>query len=400
MPRILIFDVLFPVLYGKWRTIEINHFLSHPLFETDILVSPYQRYIDSVVKENLDVHFQRYYQTYPYLNDYNILIFNPIYNFLNKFNKRLNGTLFNGKAVGDFLLTKKLDFDWTSYDVGYSIFLMARDHNYKLINSRLWPSVCKIYPGGGYTFNNPQIKANMALMKHEYIISTQAFITIDIQHFFPPHHFKTIYGCPTLDPKEDLPDKILSPENRLNICFTSLGPEHQRKGYNNYSNLVLLFSTKYPTLDITFHVVGGCTSYPIGTSNVKYHRHYVPKDLSKFYIDTIDIIISCNNKHTYPDGFPLGSEAMICGCIPILCDPWGSNAHFKFGDDCSLVMPYFDISQVEQFILSLYHDPLKRNTMSTTIKEKCLSIFGPENQLVPVSDFILDIVEKNPKQSL
>lgn len=56
------------------------------------------------------------------LEGYNILIFDQKYNYINKYNKRVDGTAWNGKYYGSYLFTRSLDFNPDDYGFVYHIF--------------------------------------------------------------------------------------------------------------------------------------------------------------------------------------------------------------------------------------------------------------------------------------
>ena len=341
--RLLIMDLLFPDLHGRWRTVELNYFLTHPDFDTDIFINPYQdAWIRNNTGDNVIQTFQKYYQAYPYLNEYNILIFNPQYNSLNAFNKKIDGTKFNQKHAGDFLLTRRLDINWTDYDIGYSIFIAVRNENQWLINRRLWPAICKIYPGGGYSYDERSIAPILQQMNNnnEVAIVTQDFIGRTVSKYVK--NIFTVYGAPLLSSDDELPsEKSQHPE--LNLCFTSLG-FHPKKGLDNYIALAKYFDTNHPDWNIKFHIVG-VSSNGDCPPTIIFHGVLDSEELDRFYYDTIDILVSPVKIFNDPDGFPLGGEAMLKGCIPLQCDPHNANKNFGFDDTNSLTLTEFNLDR-------------------------------------------------------
>ena len=85
MNNSLVVDILYPNKYSRWRNLEINFFIDE--FESDILVFKIDGFagVDFECDYdfcNLDTNLK--------LQNYNILIFNPKYNYLNKYNKCQN----------------------------------------------------------------------------------------------------------------------------------------------------------------------------------------------------------------------------------------------------------------------------------------------------------------------
>jgi len=388
--RMLIMDCLFPVVHGHWRTVEINHFLNHPLFDVDIFVHPYAQLIDQITGIDLVDSFRYYHRHYPHLKDHNIIIFDPKFNKLNVMNRRIDGTKFNRHVHGHFLLTKKDHYDFRDYDIGYCIFLGVRNANAGIIKKRWWPSVCKIYPGGGYGYDKDRMNKHLIEMRDngERAIATQAFITEHVNRFVQTLN---VYGVPLVPPSSTFTNKVHNSRSNLNVCFTSLGFA-LKKGYEDYMSLVDLFAKRHRSSNIKFHIVG-LKNVTSPLPNVVYHSVMAPQNLLEFYRTTIDVIASLPKivNNCDPDGFPLGGEAMIQGCIPVLCDPYNCNSHFGFNENEALVMRKFDIAKIENFILNLYRDPAKRQLMSKNVAEKSRRLFGPEMQLLPVERFLLQI---------
>ena len=383
--RLLIMDLLFPDLHGRWRTVELNYFLTHPDFDTDIFINPYQDdWLKNFTGDTIVHVFQKYHRTYSYLNSYNILIFNSRYNVLNQFNRTIDGTKFNGKYPGDFLITRRSDVNWAEYDVGYSIFLCVRNSNQWLINQKLWPAICKIYPGGGYVYNENAMIGTFRQMdsNNEIAIVTQDFIRNTVSKYIK--RVFTIYGAPLLM-HENVTLKI-SQHTELNLCFTSLG-FNPKKGLDNYITLVEYFKSNHRDWNIKFHIVGTSPRSDC-PSNVKFHGVLDGDSLDKFYYDTIDIIVIPTKIFNDPDGFPLGGEAMLKGCIPLQCDPHNANRNFGFDGTNSLTMMEFDLDKSVEFVEMLYTQPDKRVQMRNAIIKIASEIFSPKVQLEPVVNII------------
>lgn len=391
--RLLIMDLLFPNLHGRWRTVEVNYFLTHSDFDTDIYINPFQdNWMKNYTGDTLIETFHKYYRTYPYLNDYNILIFNPHYNLLNEFNKNIDGTKFNGQYPGDFLFTRRLDINWSEYDIGYSIFLCVRNSNRWLIERKLWPSICKIYPGGGFVYDENAMIGTFRQMdsNNEIAIVTQDFIKNTVSKHM--RRVFTVYGAPLISEIKPLS----KPQHlELNLCFTSLG-FHPKKGFDNYVNLAKYFQDVHYDGNIIFHVVGLSykSNYP---SNMVFHEVLDGEILDKFYYDNIDVIVSPVKAFNDPDGFPLGGEAMLKGCIPLQCDPHNANMNYGFDDTNSLTMTQFDLNMAVKFVDMLYRQPDIRKQMSDAVIKKAFEIFSPIVQLDPITKILkCEVITNKP----
>ena len=121
--RVLLTDIMFPNKYAQWRLVEIHSFIHH--YKCDILVI---NRINSFSNITFDFDWNILEEQFS-LNDYDILIFNSDYNYINKYNTRINGTKFNGMIPGDYMLRHKSNHteivDLHIYDLIYHVFLMC-----------------------------------------------------------------------------------------------------------------------------------------------------------------------------------------------------------------------------------------------------------------------------------
>ena len=381
--RLLIFDILFPDIHGRWREVEINWFLTHPAFETDVLIYPHAT--SWIPNQDIVQSFKTYYDAYPHLNNYHILIFNPKFNCLNQFNRTIDGTKYNGCQFGDYLLTRRPILNLSQYDIGYAIFLHTWLQNYQLINRRLWPMITKIYPGGGiYHHNQQQIKTYLTVMNknNEAIIVTQPLLfELTMRQIAKVHK---IYGLPLLDAGTQIRRKTMTQVQSLDICFYAIGA-HPKKGFHNYVKLINHLGQNYPDAQIRFHIVGYTLPADFKLpSNAIYHKVMAPRQLDNFLYEVIDIVVTPVIKFNDPDGFPLNAEAMLQGCIPIQTDPYQSNSHYQFSDLEGLFLNEFNLDTMTAFILRLYHNRSLRQAMSHRIIDKVVSLFSPSAQLEPI----------------
>lgn len=168
--RVLLTDCVFPNKYARWRLVEIYNFMND--FDTDIMII---NRINSYAGVNLNFDFEILNEMFQ-LYDYNILIFNPVYNYINIYNNNFDGTKYNDKLCCDYIIQKKkfinTPFNIDNYNCVYHIFLM----NYMIFNERFVfkqeKQFIHLYPGGGF-INNDSINK---IDKNANIIPTQQFI--------------------------------------------------------------------------------------------------------------------------------------------------------------------------------------------------------------------------------
>jgi hypothetical protein len=99
--RVLLTDIVFPNKYARWRLVEIYNFMND--YDTDIMII---NRINSYAGVNLNFDFEILNEMFQ-LYDYNILIFNPVYNYINIYNNNFDGTKYNNKLCCDYIIQKK-----------------------------------------------------------------------------------------------------------------------------------------------------------------------------------------------------------------------------------------------------------------------------------------------------
>jgi hypothetical protein len=132
---------LFPTVFSKWRIEDIKSFVDR--HDTDILVLKKTSWYENVTYKIDYEEMKDYYN----LDEYNILIFNSEFNFLNQYNTRVDGTKFNCEFIGDYIFTKKTTFDISNYDLVYHIFLNNYLNFNKVYSFPKEKQVVRAYPG-------------------------------------------------------------------------------------------------------------------------------------------------------------------------------------------------------------------------------------------------------------
>jgi len=395
--RILITEFLFPIVYGKWRVNEINYFMDNDEYECDFYVESFYDVFVISIGETVEEVFEKYYKIFRYLDDYNILIFNPKFNILNKFNKNIDGKNFNNLFGGDFMLTKSKNIpSMKEYDVFYGIFATSYFQLLTNISKNNWINICKIYPGGGYT-NNPESQKYIYSKLKETnaeVIVTQDFIFNEAVKYLDNNKVHKVYGVPVIGHEEIFDDNLLLLKSRrkeLHVCFSSMSND-STKGFDNYLSVIEHFKNCTEMYNIVFHAIGIYSNIPSRLSEkIICHKVMNPSDLSYFYQSEIDVIISPNKKRSGlgpSDGFPLGSEAMVCGCIPIMCDLYNTNINFGFNNTNSFIMNTFNLDYVVKSLITLHNDPKLRLSMAQNIIKKSRDFFSTDNQIFPISQII------------
>jgi hypothetical protein len=320
------------------------------------------------------------------LSQYDILIFDPKFNYLNKYNVGFNGKQFNGKHKGAYLLRKKKyrtqAFRLNLYSVVFHIFLFCHDQfnqRYKYPRNR---QIIHLYPGGGYR----DLRCINKIPRQTKIISTQAF-TKDYITQVTHHRFIDVPTGPYVDKGEQMPEKSFKPiEEAMKICFTSLG-DPKIKGAHIYIQVVNLYKIKYPTDHVVFYSIGN------GSPN----NHVIQKSpmpqhvIDKFYEEEIDILF--NLQHGLKIcGFPHGTEGLIRGCILFTTDEHNLSHRngFHFEPEVQIIN-HQNISDIVDRLHNLYIDRNRMYEMSRLSQRKALDLFGYDNTMQKILDFVTTV---------
>ena len=377
--KCLIVDILFPNKFSKWRNTEIINFVEE--FETDILVYK----IGSFAGINLDFDWD-IINVNGILNDYNILIFDSNYNELNKYNKRIDGTKYNNTSQGSYLITKNENFEINSYEFIYHIFLLCfnkfnHDYNYDLKKQFI-----HLYPGGGFFGDTNNISEQVN------IISTNPITSNNLKTKNHPNYINLWIGT-LMKKNESFYQKEFDLDKTLAICFSSLG-HRSEKGLDDYLNIITSYKNIYPDDNIQFISIG---------HSVEYQNliNYPPMDymsLDEFYKKNVDIYVNLSTNKSF-NGWPLGMESLINGCVLITTDPNNISQQYELEEDSGI----FIINDNRQCIdiIKQIHDNREiliiNSNISQTNFEKYLKY---ENQQEKIFDFIIKTLTNNTNEKI
>jgi len=370
--NILLTDILFPNKYAKWRIEEIKSFIE--LYDTDILVTHKVNFYAGI-KYGVDYEAMKQYFG---LYRYNILIFNPKYNHLNKYNASIDGTLFNNEFFGDYLFTKSDGFYLPKYSCVYHIFLMNYSHFNKYYSYPLNKQFIHLYPGGGF-LSSSDLKN---LSKEVGLISTQGFTT-NILNELGFHNFIPVYGGCFLQKNVTVTQKNIN-ENVLTICFSSLGPDIE-KGANFYVKIVNEYIKRNPKDNIKFISIGNCPK----NCNIVNYKPMSQAELDLFYRKNVDVLLNLETGVAL-HGWPLGIEALLQGVVLVTTDVHNLNKYFKFSED---MIGFIDtIESIFEIIKKLHDDRNLLSLMSKKSQSYAHNLFSFENQQQKIFKFMESIL--------
>jgi hypothetical protein len=342
--KVLLTDAFFPSVYCKWRLVEIHSFIEK--YKADICVLSCDKNSFNVRQEFDYAELCKDF----HLKDYNILIFNPTFNYINKFNTDFDGTCYNNKLLGiDYIFSantkNNYQFNIHDYDVFYHIFLSAhKTFNEIVPHVPLNKQYLHLYPGGGFIEN-----VDTDIMKYfkNKVVRTNIIYT---QKFIEPYLIAKpkcrqcfVFGAPLwYKDKPLVPKRGLINRHNLHVAFASVG-NPIAKGLGDF--LTIVHIVQQLKLPISFVTIGNCDINVLQYKDelistnmsiedmVAAHKsitHYsaMPQDiLDCFYYKNIDVYLNLEKVNVNSkNGWPLGGEAALQGCVLFTKDNYNQNA--------------------------------------------------------------------------
>lgn len=357
---ILLIDRPFPSIYAQWRIEEVKSFII-------------EKGADVLSIASKDAHFEEMGDYYG-IKDYNILIFNPSFNNLNKFNKNIDGIKFNRKFPADFLLTKQKDFTLSNYDVVYHIFYSR----WKIFNER-FPGVpnekqfVHLYPGGHMKDLN-----NIGIPLDVNIITTQKYITGFVEQQEYKSYIEVLGASMVQKNYKYVPKKVNN--GSLKVCYASFG-KPKKKGADVYIQAMENYKTLYPKDKVEFISIGECPE----CKTIKQYGFMTMENLKRIYND-VDIYVN-PERGAISNGWPLGVEAMLKGAVLITTDAFNVRADYSFGNNM-LIVEKDDVDGIVKYIKQLYLDRKLLNELSIKTQQSVSEFYSFENQQQKIFDFI------------
>jgi len=385
--RVLLSDLFFPNKFAKWRISEIHSFIHK--YETDIYKF---LQLDSFSKVSYDFDWKTLYDSHN-LNIFDIYIFDHKYIDLQKYNDPdFDGTKFIGKFPGSYLLRikkyRKTPILFQNYDCYYFIFKICYDYFIKSYQINRNKCFIHLYPGGG-AGSIEQINQYTKILSNQgaKFIITDGRIYENLLKIIP--HSSMIYTpCATLCiENEPLNIKLFTPDRPLNICFSSMG-DPKVKGFYLYESFINKYLEKFPNHQINFYACGNCDKYS-NNPNIIFKHALPQKELDIFYNQIVDIYINLNQSKDL-QGFPLGGESMLQGCIVLTTDISNQNGKYltlNESDGVFIVEPNQN-DQIINIVCDLYENRLKCYELGIQAQLFSHKIFGYENQQAKIFDFI------------
>jgi hypothetical protein len=259
---------------------------------------------------------------------------------------------------------------------GGNIFLMNYVNFNHLFSFDQKKQYIHLYPGGGYNGRNSiyNIHPNVNL------IPTQEFIS----KIITKNSCLNIYGGPFF-----YKDELLMKEKKFNdnlvVCFTSMGDMYE-KGSDIYISLVDKFYKLLPdNKDINFISIGNC----LPSKFITHYNFMSQEELSEFYFNNVDILISLDTGIAL-NGFPLGIESVIEGCILLTTDVHHQNKSKNFNFDPFFIIDKNNLDDIINKILSLKQKET-RIEKSRYLQNKVYELFNYNKQNRIIFSYIYTI---------
>jgi hypothetical protein len=324
---------------------------------------------------------------------YDIYIFDKSQIKLQTFNDPdFDGTQFIGKFPGMYLLRLKkyrnTPIILQEYDIYYFIFKHCFDyfiHSHSIDRTKCF---VHLYPGGGNS--NLNISEQLAKAQNSYgvkFIITDGAIYDRLKTCFPES--KMIYTpCATLCiENEPLIHKSYQPNDPLGICFSSMG-DPESKGFYIYEKIITNYLQLYPKHKINFYACGNCHKYS-NNKNIIFKNLMPQNELDNFYNKDVDIYINLNQSNQL-QGFPLGGESLLQGCVLLTTDMSKQNGKYltlNESDGVFIVEPN-QINKIISIIHDLYENRNKCHQLGIKAQFFSHDIFGYTNQQAKIFKFI------------
>lgn len=386
MVRILFTDIRWPVPYAKWRLAEILS-LVEAFSNVEFLV-----YNNIALNETEVNRIQEVFD----LSRYDFIALNQSgAQLIKRFQHDTASSSPRQPTVPSncgfqYLMRLKSnnhEVDWNAdgrYDYVHHIFLMCY---YQFSNH--FPNFPKpkqllhLHIGGG--FLSEQQSLNISGLGG--IITSQKITTELLkQHDYPESKIIPSYPIPFFTKHEISPPKkaFKSASIPLRICFTCYW-DHTGKGFDNYVTIAKTFRDKYPDSTAEFLSIGSAPR----SEGIQTFGHMSQLELSAYYSENVDIYVNLENGLCF-NGWPLGTEALVCGSVLLTTDCHNFNkiSGFNFTESEMFISEPNNIQFYVDAIAALDSDRHRLLKMSHKGQEKALEILSYNNHQAKYIDYI------------
>lgn len=368
--RVLLTDIMFPSKYALWRISEITSFIKEK--EADILVFKVDEFAGVDFDADYDLMCAR-----QGFSGYNIIIFDPKFNYLNKYNNKIDGTLWNGVFPASYLFTRGVNFDLSCYDLIYHIFLMCYSRFNAVARFSFARQAIHLYPGGGYL----EAGSLRKISRKTKVISTQPKTTLDLIESGHGDFIECFGGTYITLDEPPIQQKSLN-RGVMTVAFASMG-QAKEKGADYFEGLVRAYRTSYPNRPVKFVSVGNI----VFEEEVESHAPMAMHELMEFYRREVDVIVSIDTAVAY-NGWPLGVEAALNGVVLVTTDQHRARSYYPFSDDAVHVFDLLQLEGLVDFVELLNQDREELLRRSRVCQRELTDYYAHERQQARIFDYI------------
>jgi hypothetical protein len=368
--KILLVDGMFPNKFTIWR----NNLIESLANEFDVDIAVYKTNEFAGIRYDFDYDFIN--EQIP-ISHYNILIGDPLYKDIQKFNKNYDGTKGFGKYAFSYVFIKDIDFNVDRYDVIYYLFLTSY-LRFKLdFDISKKKNLIHLFAGGGFDYNSVT-----NLDKDCFYISSHKNTTAVLEN--NKLQYIECLGVPqfrAIDKRT--PSKRTSPIFGINFSSMGFGFE---KGDQTFVKIAVMYKFIFPFDKVRFTSIGNC-------KKSIFVKNYPPFDyvsLITHYENEVDVQLNLATKKA-PNGWPLGTEAIKGSCVLITTDVDNASQYYKGSEAIIKVRTaYGAIKEIRR----LYKSSAYYNSKLTSQFQFLLFHFGFDNQQKRIFAFLKSIISQ------
>ena len=251
-----------------------------------------------------------------------------------------------------------------------------------------------LFPGGGMVATNSiyNLTANIN------IITTQNYINQICQQAAFPAKYLSLVTARLMLKSESTDVTVASTKQyfshqKLTVCFTCLG-NPSTKGYSLFCNVANLAVRTFDAEKINFVTCGNINQ---SIPEIKCKGLLSQQELCKFYKEEVDVYFNADTGIEY-NGWPLGIEALLSGCVLMTTDPKGENQHyFNFTtDEIFIITPTTSEIMIVSFLKSLLEDRSLCQKIATSAEYKFRQLGNFSKTMKPILDDIIQTSACSP----
>ena len=375
--KILVVDGMFPNKFAIWRNFLISDLIKN--YDVDIAV--YKLDTFAGIDYNFDYEF---INSQYYIKNYNIIICNEKYAYIQRYNVNFNGLDYLNKYDFSYAFIKNKEFNISDYDLIFYIFLNCYKLFKKNFNIEKKKNLIYLLAGGGFNPEDPNIILSNSV---NYISSTQK-TTEKLLNDKNKFNFINIFGVPMFDSKTKMEEIDLTRNGKRNfsINFSSMGHANE-KGFGDYIKLARYYKIIFPFDKVDFKFIGNLKC----PKNIKKFEPTDYKSLIEYYKKEVDVHLDLQTYTAY-NGWPLGVEALLGPGILISKDNHNLNLTMKYGDK---ILIHKSILQTLLKIRKLYKNAKYFSEVQNSQKLFLLENYGYKSQQERIFEYINKIINKN-----